>query len=156
MANDRINKHSVHSNFPPNKYQLNDVKITLTRHAGVIKGSQREKIIFSGNGHSTIELKGKEQAFNYSSKELLSLINSLYKIRFFDLPKRYNIRYSVFLNDDGSVGTNALKMADTSNTTVCFTLPSFEKCVTYDSNKPKELESLIKSVFQNTELSFVD
>lgn len=152
MATDGIgNNRSPVNNFPPNKYLLSDLEIKFTRHAGMIKGSTKKQIIISGNGSSIIELKGKEQPFKYSSTEIVSLINSFYKIRFFDLPTHYNTSFSVFLNNDGSVGTKALRMMDSANTTICFSLPNFEKCVTYSKDKPFELENIIQTIFEGTE-----
>lgn len=151
MASGVLNKkHSSTNNFPPNKYELNEVEIKFTRHAGMIKGATRKQITVAGNGSSTIELNGKEHSLNYSSTELVTLINSLYKIRFFDLPTRYNLNYTVSLNDDGSLTTNALNMLDSTNTTACFSLSNFEKCVTYSNDKPYELENIIQSIFETT------
>lgn len=152
MASDVIDKkHSVVNNYPPNKYQLNDVIIKFTRHAGMIKNSTRKQVVISGNGASSIELNGKKQSLNYSPNALVSLINSLYKINFFDLPNRFNRNYTVVLNDDGSLTTNILKMTDAASTTVCFSVPHFEKCVTYSKDKPYELENIVQSVFENTD-----
>jgi hypothetical protein len=153
MASDNNRKNNDQAGtYPPNKYQLNEVEIKLTRHAGAIKGSTAKKVIISGNGSAVIESNGKKISIDYSSQDVLALINSFYNIRFFDLPTHYNISYSVFLNN-GSLNTKALKMADSLSTSVCYSLSAFKKCVTYSKEQPYELEKLVQAVFHQVELN---
>ncbi|MDO7083607.1 hypothetical protein WNY51_15135 [Pseudocolwellia sp. AS88] len=135
----------------PLTYGLDTVTVTLTKHAGAKKGSSSQHIQFLGTGLSILEKEGKKVTFNYSHTKLIKLLNNLYSIHFFNLPTRYNIKYSVYLKEDGTVNTNALRMVDASSTTICFNIPSFEKCVTYSSDGPTELQELTKYLFSEAE-----
>lgn len=143
MAKERNNS----TDSPPATYTLETMSIDVTKHAGAKKGSSVQHLHISGIGNSTLEQNGKKVPLNYSPENIVKILNTFYQIRFFDLPTRHNIKYSVFLNEDGSIGTNALRMADASSTTVCFNLPDYEKCVTYGSDGPSELQELSKNLF---------
>jgi hypothetical protein len=38
-------------------------------------------------------------------------------------------------------------MMDSANTTICFSLPTYKKCVNYGKDKPYELENLVQAIF---------
>lgn len=136
----------------PTTYTLEKLNINLTIHAGSKKGASAQHLHISGMGNSTLEQNGKKIPLNYSPENIVNILNTFYQIRFFDLPTRHNIKYSVYLNEDGSIGTNALRMVDASSTTVCFNLPDYEKCVTYGSDGPSELQALTKHLFVEAKL----
>ncbi|WP_090369411.1 hypothetical protein [Nitrosospira sp. Nl5] len=133
---------------PPLTYRLDEVSVRLTRHSGNPALPIR-RVILSGTGGATLERDGERMQFSYGNRELLALLNALYKIRFFDLPSQYNTRYSVFLKDDGTVGTEALRMPDSASTSICFAVSGYEKCVTYGRNSPLGLEGIAKQVFSD-------
>lgn len=133
---------------PPLAYRLDEVSVRLTRHSGNPAFPFR-RVILSGAGNATFERDGESMQFSYGNKELLALLNALYKIRFFDLPSQYNTRYSVFLKDDGTVGTEALRMTDSASTSICFAVRGYEKCVTYGRDGPLELENIAKQIFSD-------
>ncbi|WP_166424482.1 hypothetical protein [Paraglaciecola sp. 20A4] len=136
----------------PLTYQLSEVSISLTRHATARAGSTINRVSILGSGNATLEHGGKAIPFAYPSEEKVKLLNALYKIRYFNLPARLNIKYSVFLKEDGSIGTNVLRMSDAASTTICFNIPDYEKCVTYGSDGPVELEILTQAQFDKAEL----
>lgn len=133
---------------PPLTYRLDEVSVRLSRHPGNSALPVR-RVILSGAGDATFERDGGSVHFPYSNKDLLALLKALYKIRFFDLPSQYNTRYSVFLNDDGTVGTEALRMTDSASTSICFAVRGYEKCVTYGRDGPLELENIAKQIFSD-------
>jgi hypothetical protein len=110
-----------------------------------------QRVSLSGTGSSTLERGDQKLSFRYADKDMLVLLNKLYRIRFFELPTRYTAKYSVFLKDDGSVGTQALKMSDASSTNVCFTVMAYEKYVTYSSEAPRELEDMVQRIFSEAD-----
>lgn len=134
---------------PPLAYRLDEVSIHLTRQPG--HGFPIRRVSLSGTGSATLERDKQNLPFRYESRELLALLNEFYRVRFFDLPTNYRARYSVFLKDDGTVGTEVLKMSDASSTSICFAVPSYEKCVTYSTEGPAELEKLAQRVFSEAE-----
>ena len=81
----------------------------------------------------------------------LEVINALYRMRFFDLPAHLAPVRSVFPKDDGSVGTQATRPDDATTTTVCFTLPRYEKCVAHQAHPPPELEALVRRLLSDAE-----
>src|ERR1019366_940403 len=105
---------------PPMTYRLDQVTVLVTRHPG--PASRIRRVSLSGTGSATLERDGLSLPFRYPAKDLLALLNDLYKLRFFELPADYSGRYSVFLKDDGSVATKALRMSDVPGTSVCFTV----------------------------------
>ena len=134
---------------PPSTYRLDEVSVRLTRQPG--HGLPTRRISLSGTGDAALERDRQNLPFRYESRELLALLNELHRIRFFDLPTNYRARYSVFLRDDGTVGTEVLKMSDASSTSICFAVPSYEKCVTYSTEGPAELEKLAQRIFSEAE-----
>lgn len=135
---------------PPLTYRIDEVSVRLTRHPGNPALPIR-RVILSGAGDATREHGGKSVRFPYGSKDLLALLNELYKIRFFDLPTQYNTQYSVFLKDDGTVRTAALRMPDSGSTSICFAVTGYEKCVTYGRDGPLELEIIAKQIFSDAD-----
>jgi hypothetical protein len=98
-----------------------------------------------------VERDGETARFDYAPSDLLKLLNAFYQFRFFDLPERYTIRYSVFLKDDGTVRTSALRLADAASTEVCIDIGEYRKCVAFGRDGPLELESIAKRVFLSME-----
>lgn len=139
-------KPSSETGKPPQSYRLNEVSVQLTRQPG--RGPfPVQRVSLSGAGAAILEQDGKKLPFQYTTKELVALLNELYKIRFFELPTNYNIRHSVFLKDDGLIGTDLLRMQDEASTKVCFSVTSYEKCVTYGAVSPYELEGIATRIF---------
>lgn len=143
-------KPSLETGKPPHTYRLDEVSLRLTRQPGNGAFPVR-RVNLSGAGAATLERDGRKLPFHYAPKDLLALLNELYKIRFFDLPTNYRTRYSLFLKEDGSVGTSALRLSDESSTSVCIAVAAYEKCVTYGSEAPYELEHLAKRIFSEAD-----
>lgn len=135
---------------PPLAYRIGEVSVRLTRHPGNPALPIR-RVILSGVGGATLERDGKSVQFPYGSKDLLALLNELYRIRFFDLPTQYNTQYSVFLKDDGTVGTAALRMPDSGSTSICFAVTGYEKCVSYSREGSLELENIARRIFSDAD-----
>lgn len=131
---------------PPLTYRIEDVNVKLTRQPGSAAFPIR-RVHLSGTGSATLERDGQTLSFRYASRDLLNLMNAFYKIRFFDLPTNTTARHSVFLKEDGSVVTSSLRMLDAASTRVCFSVATYEKCVTYASEPPRELDELVQRVF---------
>ena len=109
------------------------------------------QITLSGNGTGTLERDQQTSSFAYPSKDLLLVVNALYRIRFFSLQDDAGVSYSVFLRDDGMVVTQALKMSDVGSTRVCFSAGSYQKCVTYVGDGPAELNDIVRTVVAQAE-----
>lgn len=125
--------------WPPLSYRLDEAAVRVQRQHG--HGQPGLLLVLRAAG-GTLAVGAREDAFRSDDKALLAAINALYRVRFFDLPSTLSARRSVFLRDDGRVGMQMLSLSDASTTTVCFTLPSFEKCVAWQSDPPQELDAL--------------
>lgn len=136
---------------PPRTYRLDEVSIQLTRQYG--HGLPLQRVSLAGAGQATLERDGQRLPFHYPAKDLLALLNEAYRIRFFDLPASYTTRYSVFLKDDGTVGTSALRMQDTLSTSLCLTVAGYEKCIIFGNHGPRELEELANRIYSEAERS---
>jgi hypothetical protein len=135
---------AVHA--PPHSYRIDEVKLRLTRHPGN-PGLPLRRLSVSGDGTAALEDKGEIYSISYRGEDVLALLNALYRIRFFEMRPHYHTRYSVFLNNDGLVETEALRMTDSGGTTVCLTISEYEKCVTYGEAGPPDLEKFVNRAF---------
>ena len=133
---------------PPLAYRIDEVDLNLTRHRGN-PALPIQRVRLSGAGNATLEHSGELVQISYSTRDLIALLNELYKIRFFELPSKYTTRYSVVLKEDGTVATSALRMTDAGSTSVCFAVSEYEKCVTYGRDGPRELENIVNRVFDD-------
>ena len=139
-------EHNSGATSPPKTYGLNEVSIRVTQSPGRAVSSKNNILKLNGAGSSSLEREGQPLPFFYTPKAMLTLLNHLYRIRFFEMSADYSVGYSVFLKDDGSIGTQALKMSDAPNTRVCFSVPAYEKCVTYGAHGPRELEDVVQKL----------
>ena len=143
--------YSPESGSPPLTYRIDDVRIRLTRHPGNA-AFPVQRVSLSGSGSATLERDGKIMPFTYQVKKLLALMNEFYRIRFFEMPDDYTNRYSVFLKDGGTVETAALHLLDAGGTWICFTVASYEKCVSHGDDGPSELEDIARQIFSEADV----
>ena len=134
---------------PPLNYRLDELSVRFLRQPG--HGLPGWRVSLAGSGAALLESDGQKRHFFYPVKDLLALVNELYRIRFFELPITYTTKYSVFIKDDGLLGTQGLRMSDASSTRVCFAVAAYEKCVSYGADGPRELEALVQHVVADTE-----
>jgi hypothetical protein len=132
---------------PPSTYHIDSVSIRLALHPGR-GGKSVQSLSLSGNGEATVKRDGKLLQFPYPRDDFLNLLNEFYRIRFFDLPKTYAIRYSMFLKEDGMVAMSALKMPDVPSTQVCIVIEEYEKCVMFGRDGPSELKSIAQTLLE--------
>lgn len=128
--------------WPPFDYRLAEASVRvqlLPAH-----GLPRQTVSLDGAGRGSFERDGRTLQFPFPESDFLGVVNDLYKIRFFDLTEQLRPPRSVFLKNDGSVGTQASKMHDALTTSVCFSLPPFTKCVSYEADPPLELDRLVQ------------
>ena len=130
---------------PPTGYRLDAVSLQIERQPG----HGQPKVSFSvDRGSATLE-SGRvpqRQSFPLPEPDLLKLVNGLYGLRFFDLPSMLLPRTSVFMQADGAVGLQSTTLSDTTSTSVCFKLPTYEKCVRYSQGQaPRELQDWVDS-----------
>ncbi len=141
---------SLGAGGPPLTYRFDEVSIQMMRQSGNATVPNRHATL-SGTGSASLERDGRTLPFRYAPEALLKLLNELYKIHFFDLPTNATARHSVSLKADGTVVTSVLRMSDRSSTRVCFALPSYEKCVTYSGDSPRELADIAQRVFSEAD-----
>ena len=135
----------------PGTYRLDEVGVRITQSPGRAASTKNQILKLAGSGGGTLERNSQTATFRYESKALLALLNELYRIRFFELPADYSVSRSVVLKDDGTIGTQFLKMTDAPSTSVCFSLPVYEKCITYGSNGPQELEAIVRRLWDEAD-----
>lgn len=135
---------------PPTVYRLEDASVRLIRQPGNV-AFPVWRVTLSGTGNATQERGGQKASFHYAPKDFLVLLNEFYRIRFFELPTDYGVRYSLFLKGDGLVGTSLLRMSDESSTRVCVSVAAYEKCITYSTHGPTELENIAARISSEAE-----
>jgi hypothetical protein len=150
FTNDSIAMDASLKAGPPLSYKIEQVRVSLTRRPGS-PSFPILRLIFSGSGNAILERDGGSVPLSYSHNDLLDVLNELYKIRFFELPENYTTEYSVFLDNNDTVQTTALRLSDFESTTVCFAVPNYKKCVTYSHKGPVELEDLVKRLFSDAD-----
>jgi hypothetical protein len=135
---------------PPLAYLIQEVNLHLIRQPGN-PAFPVYRVSLSGKGTITFERGDELLQVAYPTAELIDLLNELYRIRFFELPSQYIPRYSVFLKDDSTVATSAVRMLDVASTRICFSVTGYEKCVTYGRDGPHDLENIVNCVFDDVE-----
>lgn len=128
--------------WPPFEYRLAEARVRVQWRPA--HGLPRQTLSLAGTGRASFTRGDRVLPFTFTESEFLGVVNELYKLRFFDLAERLRPPRSVFLKDDGSVGTQAPSMHDALTTTVCFGLPQFTKCVAYEADPPVELDRLVQ------------
>ena len=134
---------------PPRTYRLDEVTVRVQRQFG--HGQPMGQLILPGQGQAMLQSGERKRLFDHPATDHLNVLNGLYRMRFFDMPAQLRAPLSVFLKDDGMVGTQALKMADAGSTSVCFSLPGYQKCVRYDGTGPRELDDFVERLFADAE-----
>lgn len=140
--------HSVGK--PPASYPLDEVRVQVTRQPAR-GGATVQRVRLTGSGSAMLERGGHSLPFRYDRKDLMTLMNAFYRMRFFEMSADTTTRYSIVLQDDGTVRTSMLRVSDASSTQVCFSVASYSKCVTYSSDPPGELESVVQQVFDEAD-----
>lgn len=134
--------------WPPLAYRLDEVDFSVLREPA--HGLPPQRVSVSGSGEGMRQWQGRQESFRIDHDSLLDMVNALYRMRFFDLPARLLPPRSVFVKDDGSVGTQATRLHDATTTSICFTLSAYKKCVAYEADPPPELEAFVQRVLINT------
>ena len=133
---------------PPTSYRLDAIELRLQRAPG--HGQPKQALVVAGGGSAKLE-SGRPSAtntFTLSADEFMTLLNGLYRLRFFELPDVLRARPSVFLLADGRVGTQRANRLDTTACTVCVVLPGYEKCVRFaEGDGTPELEAWTQAAF---------
>lgn len=142
-------EHSFVAGGPPLNYRLDELSVRFLRQPG--HGLPGWRVSLAGSGAALLENDRQKRHFFYPVKDFLALVNELYRIRFFELPTTYTTKYSVFIKNDGLLGTQGLRMSDASSTRVCFTVAAYEKCISYGADGPRELEDLVQHVAADVE-----
>jgi len=142
MANPESSPSSA---WPPSAYRLDSARLSVLRNPA--HGLPIQRVSINGAGEGVLDREGRQATFRMDRNSLLALVNEFYRIRFFDLPERLLPPRSVFPKDDGTVGTQTLRVFDAGTTAVCFAVTGYRKCVEYESAGPPELENLVRRLF---------
>lgn len=131
---------------PPLHYPFDGVRVTVRQSPGPVRGAQVRQWVLPGTGHATLTRGERVTSFDYAAADLIDVLNTLYRMRFFDLPTDLVARYSVYLKDDGTVGTSHMRLLDRASTEVCVRLADYEKCVRYADGDHTALDALVRQL----------
>ncbi|MCZ4304097.1 hypothetical protein O4G98_05070 [Zoogloeaceae bacterium G21618-S1] len=131
---------------PPLRYPVDGVSVAIRQLPGSVRGAQTRRLVLPGAGRATLTRGEAVASFDYAAADLMGVLNTLYRMRFFDLPTDLVARYSVYLNDDGVVGTSHMRLLDRASTEVCVRLADYEKCVRYADGEPAALDALVRQL----------
>ncbi|MBT0959895.1 hypothetical protein [Denitromonas iodatirespirans] len=131
---------------PPVSYRLDSVRLVVAHAPGRVAGAPARRLALSGGGPARLVVGEAAHTFAYPADALLSALNGLYRLHFFALPPDLTRRPSVFLKDDGSIGTSLLRLADRPVTTLCVYLADYEKCVRFTDDGPEALRALVNQL----------
>ena len=135
--------------WPPPTYRLDDVRMSVQRDPA--HGLPTQRVEISGTGTVSLLSQGRQSTHPIDRDGVLHAINTLYRMRFFDLPARLLPPRSVFAKEDGTVATQATRLHDATTTTVCFAVADRRKCVVYDAGAPPELEAWVRDILSAAE-----
>ncbi len=131
---------------PPLSYPVAGASVSVRHSPGPALGAQTRELVLTGAGSAKLTRGDAAVSFDYAAAELVGVLNRFYALNFFDLPADLARRYSVFLKDDGSVGTSHLRLLDRASTEVCVRMASYEKCVRYTDGEPAALDALVRQL----------
>lgn len=131
---------------PPLHYPVDSVSVSVRHSPGPALGAQTRELVLTGAGSAKLTRGDAAVSFDYAAADLVGVLNRFYALNFFDLPADLVRRYSVFLKDDGSVGTSQLRLLDRASTEVCVRMASYEKCVRYADDEPAALAALVRQL----------
>lgn len=139
---------------PPQSFRIADASVLFTRRYGN-NLKPPETLTLNGSGSATIEGAGQTKTVEYGQEGFLAVLNKLYRLHFFSMDGDYTARSIVSLDAGGSVKTSFLRLADAARSQVCLQIAmphsTFKKCVTYDSDGPRDLLDLEGQVFREVE-----
>lgn len=132
---------------PPATFKLSDASLQLTLQSG--QGLPERRLTLESPAPSVWLIGSKAQPFQLPAADLVAAINALHTMRFFQMPDQFGHRPTLVLRDDGLVGTQVLNMIDSGNTRLCFLLPDYRKCVSYQRDPPRELGELVQRLLSD-------
>lgn len=138
------------ANGMPHTFDVATLNIRMSLQPGNAVYAPRV-VHLSGGGSGAFTQDGKQSAFPYSATELVALLNTLYEIRFFDLPADYSTLNVAQLGKDGTVSLTSKFTSSATGNSVCITAATFEKCVRYGPRPPAELNRIVQHVFAEAE-----
>lgn len=134
----------------PRTFDVGALSIHLSRQAGNAAHVPWE-VRLSGAGGGSLTHDGKQRPFPYAAKDVVALLNTLYEIRFFDLPPRYSSHDVAQLRGDGTVNVVERSVSSATGNSVCVTVATFGKCVRYGTQAPLELDRVFRHVFADAQ-----
>ena len=132
--------------WPPLSYAIGDVRIELSRQGGAVAGPRHTLYLY---GDGVIEARtGGDIDFRrpLARGEFLTILNRLYRMRFFALPDDMLTRYSVHADAEGRVTLGALRPPDRGSTRLCVRIRDQEKCTAFAKDAPGDLVNLARDV----------
>ncbi len=146
MATDPISPSPAAPPSIPEGYRLSEVTIHLTR--SVAGGSPLPRnITFSLDGGRQIEAGQRRINQPLTPKELMQLLDGLYRLRLFALPEDWTVVEGVGLDAHGVVRRRALSPADADWTRICLRTGKSEKCVRFSDAGPSDLANWASTQF---------
>ncbi len=133
----------------PHEYPLSEVTIVLLDGTtGGFDGWTRIEVRGTGAGIRRTRRRQQtgESNFRVSSEELVTLLDSLHRIYFDEMPRFYREPYEVRLLEDGTVQTWAVGISDGPFTTLELRIGEWAKSVTWDRSAPGGLLSVARGI----------
>lgn len=134
---------------PPASLLLKSIRLDVHQQAGRGLVHLSRRVTLSGEGQATLELGGQTLPFDCTPTQLLAWLDTLYALRFFDLPRDYSTQYSAVLKKDGTVVPSMQRMLDASSTEVCVRAGDFKRCVRFGEAGPQELKALAQRILDD-------
>lgn len=136
---------------PPSRYPLQEVTVSVIKQGGNPLFGRRTGWVF-GDGRCRYDVDKAEQHTEtvcpaLPRAVLLELLNTFYRIHFFDLKQSYTTRYRVTLQAGQELQMTALRLADSASTSVCLRLGDYQKCVTFSQDPPTDLAQLADTLW---------
>ncbi len=130
---------------PPLEYKITDVVLTVSSHSPIQRKGSTTVHLQAGMSWFEDQSRARKP-FAFSNAQMLEALQSLYTLRFFDLPSDLHTRRSVKMADDGTVRTSVTRLMDTGGSRVCFRTGEYEKCVAYGLDAPAPLTQWVEEI----------
>lgn len=126
----------------PEQYRLSDATVQITRKPNP-RSTSAHDLLLTGQGKLVLKDLQKHRQLAFPEADFVQVLDSLYRLRFLELPTNLMARHGVGVDTQGIVRMRVVKQTDAAWTRVCLSVGDARKCVTFADDSPEELSKLV-------------
>ena len=134
----------------PQGFAVRDLSIELSRQDGNA-AHKPWQVRLSGAGRGSLSHDGRRWQLTTAPRDVVTVLNRLLELHFFDMPASTSSSAFAQLQDDGSVRLIERSQTSANGNSLCVRIASFERCVRFGPSAPVELSQLFERVIAETQ-----